>query len=42
MSDPIVIRCRENGPLVVPAGVKIVDHVGIEFAVPPVAFVPES
>lgn len=34
MSDPIVIRCRENGPLVLPAGVKIVDHQGNAFAIP--------
>lgn len=35
MADPIVIRCRENGPLVVPAAaIKIVDHQGNEFAVP--------
>jgi CDGSH-type Zn-finger protein len=34
MPDVIVIRCRENGPLVVPAGVKIVDHQGREFPIP--------
>ncbi len=35
MSDAIVIRCRENGPLVLPAGsVRIVDHQGNEFAIP--------
>lgn len=34
MSD-IVIRCRENGPLVVPAAlVKVVDHLGNEFPLP--------
>lgn len=34
MSD-IVIRCRENGPLVVPAAhVKIVDHLGNAFPLP--------
>jgi CDGSH-type Zn-finger protein len=35
MADAIVIRCRENGPLVLPAGLaKIVDHLGNEFAPP--------
>lgn len=35
MSEPITIRCRENGPLVVPANlVKVVDHLGNEFALP--------
>jgi CDGSH-type Zn-finger protein len=35
MADVIVIRCRENGPLVLPAGVKIVDHQGNAFPIPP-------
>jgi CDGSH-type Zn-finger protein len=35
MSDVMVIRCRENGPLVLPAQVKIVDHQGNAFAIPP-------
>jgi len=35
VSEPIVIRCRENGPLVVHGAVKVVDHHGNEFAVPP-------
>ncbi len=35
MSEPVVIRCRENGPLVVQGEVKIVDHLGNEFIVPP-------
>jgi CDGSH-type Zn-finger protein len=36
MADPIIIRCRENGPLVLPAqGVRIVDHQGNAFTVPP-------
>ena len=26
MSEPILIRCRENGPLVVHGAVKVVDH----------------
>ncbi len=35
MADPIVIRCRENGPLVVPVGqVRIVDHLGNEIPIP--------
>lgn len=34
MSEPLVIRCRENGPLVLPATFKIVDHQGNEFALP--------
>lgn len=35
MSEPMVIRCRENGPLVVRGSVKIVDHLGNEFTPPP-------
>ena len=31
----IVIRCREDGPLVLPADIKVVDHLGNEFAIPP-------
>jgi CDGSH-type Zn-finger protein len=34
MSDPILIRCRENGPLVVVGPVKVVDHLGNEFPLP--------
>ena len=34
MSDPLVIRCRENGPLVILGTVKIVDHHGNEFPIP--------
>jgi CDGSH-type Zn-finger protein len=35
MAEPIVIRCRENGPLVLPAeGVKVIDHQGNEFPIP--------
>lgn len=31
----VVIRCRENGPLVLPAGaVKVVDHLGNVFPLP--------
>ena len=35
MAEPTVIRCRENGPLLVLGAVKIVDHLGNEFIVPP-------
>jgi CDGSH-type Zn-finger protein len=34
MSDPIVIRCRENGPLVVRGPLRVVDHLGNEFPLP--------
>jgi len=34
MSDPLVIRCRENGPLVIQGLIKIVDHLGNEFPLP--------
>jgi CDGSH-type Zn-finger protein len=37
MSEPaisITIRCRENGPLVLPMNIKVVDHLGNEFALP--------
>jgi CDGSH-type Zn-finger protein len=35
MAEPIVIRCRENGPLVISGAIKVVDHLGNEFAIPP-------
>jgi CDGSH-type Zn-finger protein len=34
MSEPLVIRCRENGPLVLLGPVKIVDHQGNAFTPP--------
>ncbi len=34
MSEPVVIRCRENGPYVVLGEVKIVDHLGAEHTPP--------
>jgi CDGSH-type Zn-finger protein len=35
MPEPfIAIRCRENGPLVLPPVFKIVDHLGNEFTLP--------
>jgi CDGSH-type Zn-finger protein len=35
MSEAITIRCRENGPLLVQGAVKICDHLGNEFPIPP-------
>ncbi len=35
MPDPLVIRCRENGPYVVQGQIKVVDHQGNEFPIPP-------
>jgi len=35
MAEPITIRCRENGPLVIHGAVRITDHLGNEFAIPP-------
>ena len=35
MAEPLVIRCRENGPLVIQGLVRVVDHQGKEFAIPP-------
>jgi CDGSH-type Zn-finger protein len=34
MSEPIVIRCRENGPYVIQGPVKVIDHQGNEFVLP--------
>ena len=34
MGEPLTIRCRENGPLVLPAQFKIVDHLGNEIPLP--------
>ena len=34
MSDPVVIRCRENGPLVVQGPIVVVDHLGQPFRLP--------
>jgi CDGSH-type Zn-finger protein len=34
MPDLLVIRCRENGPLVIQGPVQIVDHLGNAFAIP--------
>jgi CDGSH-type Zn-finger protein len=35
VNDPLTIRCRENGPLVLAGVVRIVDHQGNEFPIPP-------
>jgi CDGSH-type Zn-finger protein len=35
MAEPLVIRCRENGPLVIEGPVKVTDHLGNAFALPP-------
>jgi CDGSH-type Zn-finger protein len=35
MAEPIVIRARENGPLLVQVPVKIIDHLGNEFPIAP-------
>jgi CDGSH-type Zn-finger protein len=35
MAEPLTIRCRENGPLVIQGPIKIVDHLGNEFIIPP-------
>ena len=34
MAEPLVIRCRENGPLVVMGPVQVVDHLGNPFPLP--------
>ncbi len=34
MAEPLLIRCRENGPLVVHGPFRLVDHLGNEFTLP--------
>jgi CDGSH-type Zn-finger protein len=34
MAEPVVIRCRENGPLVIHGAFKLIDHIGQEFTLP--------
>lgn len=34
MSEPLTIRCRENGPLLIQGPFKIVDHLGNAFVLP--------
>ncbi|MCY2947940.1 MAG: CDGSH iron-sulfur domain-containing protein [Gemmataceae bacterium] len=33
MSDPVIVRCRDNGPFVLPASVQVVDADGKPFAI---------
>jgi CDGSH-type Zn-finger protein len=35
MAEGVVIRCRENGPLLVQGPVRVLDHFGNEFSIPP-------
>ena len=35
MPDPLIIRCRENGPLLITGAVQVVDHAGNVFPIPP-------
>ncbi|MFL5241989.1 MAG: CDGSH iron-sulfur domain-containing protein [Gemmataceae bacterium] len=35
MAEPLVIRCRENGPFLIQGPVKILDHQGKELVPPP-------
>jgi len=35
MSEPLLIRCRENGPYVIQGAVRVVDHLGNVFTPPP-------
>ena len=34
MSEPLTIRCREHGPLVIQGAIRVVDHQGNEFPLP--------
>jgi CDGSH-type Zn-finger protein len=34
MSEPIVIRCRENGPLVIQGPFRLIDHLGNAYPLP--------
>jgi CDGSH-type Zn-finger protein len=34
MAEPIIIRLRENGPLLVQGPVRVIDHLGNEFISP--------
>ncbi len=34
MSEPLEIRCRENGPYVIEGAVRIIDHLGQAFTIP--------
>jgi CDGSH-type Zn-finger protein len=35
MAEPLTIRCRENGPYVIQGAIKVVDHLGNAFIIPP-------
>ncbi|MHB1426665.1 MAG: CDGSH iron-sulfur domain-containing protein [Gemmataceae bacterium] len=35
MSEPVEIRCRENGPYVVKGPVRLIDHLGNQFTIAP-------
>jgi CDGSH-type Zn-finger protein len=35
MTETIVIRCRENGPYLLQGPIRILDHQGNEFTIPP-------
>jgi CDGSH-type Zn-finger protein len=35
MAEPLVIRCREHGPYVIQGPIKVIDHLGNEFAIAP-------
>jgi CDGSH-type Zn-finger protein len=35
MSEPLTITCREHGPYVIQGAIKLVDHLGNAFVIPP-------
>jgi len=35
MTEPLTITCRENGPYLIQGAIKIVDHLGNVFVIPP-------
>jgi CDGSH-type Zn-finger protein len=35
MNEPLIIRCRENGPYIIQGTVTVVDHQGKAFTPPP-------
>lgn len=35
MAEPLIIRCRENGPYVIQGNVQVTDHLGNVFTPPP-------
>jgi CDGSH-type Zn-finger protein len=35
MPEGLVIRCRENGPLLIQGAVQVIDHLGNAFPIPP-------